>query len=332
MKISSKARIVDIKSYLPKRILTNQELEKIVDTSDEWIVSRTGMHERRIADANEFPSDMGANAAIKALNSSGILPENVELILVATMTPDYISPSTASVIQAKIGASNAAAMDLGAACTGFLYGLSMAKAYIESGMYKTILVIATEKMSAFMDYQDRKTCVLFGDGAAAALITDTGPGLSIDTICLGSDGTLVDLVKIPAGGSKFPATPETIAQRAHYFQMEGNEVFKHAVRRMTAAARDCLHKAGLDESQVGWLVPHQANKRIIDAIAKQFNFADENVFKTVHKYGNTSASSIGIALDELLQENQIAEGENLLLVAFGGGLTWGACILSKISK
>lgn len=324
------ARIIGLGSYLPKKVLTNQDLERMVDTSDEWIVSRTGMRERRVADVDEFPSDMGAEAARQALQACSISPNEIEMILVASMSPDYISPSTANLIQAKIHAEQAAAMDIQAACSGFLYALSIAKAYIESGTYRYILVVASEKMSAFIDYQDRATCVLFGDGAAAAVVSSQGEGLKIDTLCLGSDGQLADLVKIPAGGSRYPATYQTIEQRLHYFKMTGNEVFKFAVRRMSAAARECLAKAGLEEKDVGWLVPHQANKRIIDAIAKNFNIPEERVYQTVHKYGNTSASSIAIALHELIQEQQLQEGEHLLLTAFGGGLTWGAAILTKV--
>ena len=324
------ARIVGLGSYLPKRILTNQDLEKLVDTNDEWIFSRTGMRERRIAAADEFPSDMGAKAARQALQSAGMNADSVEMILVATMSPDYISPSTANLIQAKLQANQAASMDIQAACTGFLYGLSLAKAYVESDIYRSVLVVATEKMSAFLDYQDRSTCILFGDGAGAAVVASEGEGWQIDTLCLGSDGEAADLVKIPAGGSRYPASRETVDQRLHYFQMNGNEVFKHAVRRMSAASRQCLEKAGLEETDVSWLIPHQANKRIIDAIAKQFNIPEAKVYQTVHKYGNTSASSIAIALHELVQEHPFRNGEHLLLTAFGGGLTWRASILTKI--
>ncbi|WP_068468473.1 beta-ketoacyl-ACP synthase III [Candidatus Protochlamydia phocaeensis] len=325
------ARITGLGSYLPERILANKDLEKMVDTNDEWIVSRTGMRERRLAAPDEFPSDMGAQAAQKALKSAGLQVDQLDMIIVATMSPDYISPSTANLIQAKIGARQAAAMDIQAACSGFLYGLSLAKAYIESKIYRNVLVVASEKMSAFIDYQDRSTCVLFGDGAAAAIIAAEGEGLSIDAICLGADGELANLVLIPAGGSRHPASHETISERLHYFKMTGNEVFKHAVRRMSAAARDCLNQAGLEETDVSWLVPHQANKRIIDAIAKNFNIPEAKVYQTVHKYGNTSASSIAIALDELMQEQEFEEGEHLLLTAFGGGLTWGASILTKVT-
>jgi 3-oxoacyl-[acyl-carrier-protein] synthase-3 len=324
------ARILSVGSYLPERILSNKDLERMVDTSDEWILSRTGVSERRLADENEFPSDMGAKAAIRALAAAGKVADDVDLIITATMTPDYISPSTANLIQAKIQASRAASMDVQAACSGFLYALSTAKAFIESNMYQNVLIVATEKMSAFIDYEDRSTCVIFGDGAAAALVTAKGQGLKIDAICLGTDGQLANLVMIPGGGSRNPASTQTIHDRLHYFKMSGNEVFKHAVRRMSMAARDCLSKAGLKESDISWLIPHQANVRIIDAIAKQFGIDEKKVYKTLHKYGNTSASSIGIALDELMQQNQINEGEHLLLAAFGGGLTWGASILTKI--
>lgn len=324
------ARIIGLGSYLPEKILNNQDLEKLVETSDEWIVSRTGMRERRIAAADEFPADMGAKAAQQALQSCGVDPANIDMIIVATMTPDYISPSTANLIQAKLKADNAASMDIQAACTGFLYGISLAKAYVESGMYRYVLVIATEKMSAFMDYQDRSTCILFGDGAGAALVAASGAGLKINALCLGSDGQLADLVKIPAGGSRHPASHATVDQRLHYFQMNGNEVFKHAVRRMSSASRQCLDIAGLEETDLCWLVPHQANKRIIDAIAKNFNISGDKVYQTLHKYGNTSASSIVIALHELVQEHQFQEGAHFLLTAFGGGLTWGASILTKV--
>jgi len=327
---SHKARVTGLGSYLPKKILSNLDLEKLVDTSDEWIYSRTGMRERRIAAADEFPSDMGAQAALRALEAAQLKASDIDIILVATMSPDYISPSTANLIQAKIQADNAAAMDIQAACTGFLYALSTAKAFIESGIYQNALVIATEKMSAFIDYKDRSTCVLFGDGAAAAVVSGKGTGLCIDSMCLGSDGQLAALAMIPAGGSRHPATKETVEQSRHSFKMSGNEVFKHAVRRMSMAARDCLAKAGLKEEDISWLIPHQANKRIIDVIAKNFNIDQGQVYLTLHKYGNTSASSIAIALQELIQEHQFDEGEHLLLTAFGGGLTWGAAVLTKV--
>ena len=327
-----KARIVGTGSFLPQRVLTNQDLEKMVETSDEWIVSRTGMKERRIAGPDEPPSAMGIEAAKKALAESKVPVEEIDMILVATMTPDYITPSTAALVQAKLGASNAAALDIQAACTGFLYGLSIAKAYIESGLYRHVLVVATEKLSTIINYKDRNTCVLFGDGASAAVVSDHGAGFSIDSFCLGADGELAELLIIPAGGARQPSSCESVAQGLHFLHMEGKEVFKHAVRRMSAAAKKCLAKAGLTEEQVNWLVPHQANIRIIEAIAKSFNIPSEKVYKTVHKYGNTSASSVAIALEELIHEEQIHAGERLLLVGFGAGLTWGAAVLTKIDS
>lgn len=323
------ARIIGLGSYLPDKVMTNKDFETMVETSDEWIVSRTGIQERRIAAEGELPSHMGAAAAKIALQKAGIHPEQIGLVLVCTMTPDYTSPSTAALIQHAIGATSAAAVDIQAACTGFLYGLSMAKAYVESGLSPYVLVIASEKMSSIMDYTDRNTCVLFGDGAAAAVVAGEGRGLLINHIALGSDGELAHLVIVPGGGSRHPASTETIAKRMHYFKMEGKEVFKHAVRRMTSAAKECLQSAGIKEEDLKWIVPHQANIRIMDAIAKGFNTPSERVFKTVHKYGNTSASSVAIALTELTESHPLKKEDHLLLVAFGGGLTWGATLLTQ---
>jgi len=322
------AKIIGTGSYLPEKVLTNQDLEKMVDTNDEWIVSRTGMKERRIARTDEFTSDMGLAAARKALEASQMPPENLDLILIATLTPDFIFPSTACLIQSKLGAVKAAAVDVQAACTGYLYALAMAKAFIEAGIYKNILIVASEKLSSIVNYQDRNTCVLFGDGAAAAVISSEGPGLAIRDVSLGADGELAQLLILPAGGSRHPASRETVEAQLHYLQMEGKEVFKHAVRRMESASKESIEKAGLKETDITWLVPHQANMRIIEALAKRFDVPMEKVFITIHKYGNTSASSLGIALDELLRLNTMQKGDNILLTAFGAGLTWGASVLS----
>ncbi|MBA2727568.1 MAG: ketoacyl-ACP synthase III [Parachlamydiaceae bacterium] len=330
MSSKKQARIIGMGSYLPSKVLTNADLEKMVETNDEWIFSRTGIKERRIAEETEFTSDMGAKAALKALEKAGVAAEEIDIILVASMTPDYISPSTAVIVQRLIGAKNAAAIDVQAACTGFIYGLSLAKAYVESGMYKRVLLIASEKMSAFVDYEDRNTCILFGDGASAAVISDEQKGLSIDAICLGADGEMAELLYIPAGGTRQPSSADTLANRQHYIKMEGKELFKHAVRQMAGASKECLAKAGLLDTDVSWLVPHQANVRIMDAVAKNFCIPAERVFKTIAKYGNTSASSIAIALDELQQQHDIHKGEHILLVAFGAGLTWGASVLTKL--
>ena len=326
-----KARIIGTGSYLPERVLTNRDLEQMVETSDEWIFTRTGMKERRIAAVDEFTSDMGAAAARKALEKANLKAEELDLILVATLTPDYMFPSTAVLIQNELKAPQAAAFDFQAACTGFLYGLSIAKGYIESGFYKNILVIASEKLSSIVDYKDRNTCILFGDGAAAAVVSGNGSGLTIREICLGADGEVAELLMLPAGGCREPASIDSVAKGKHFIAMDGKEVFKHAVRRMEGAAKECLEKANLSEDAVDWLIPHQANKRIIDAIAKRFSIEDEKVYKTVEKYGNTSASAVAIALDELTLEKTINEGENILLVAFGAGFTWGATLLTMES-
>lgn len=328
-----KARITGIGSYLPERVLTNQDLEKMVETSDEWIVTRTGIRERRIARADEFTSDMAVAASKNALKQAKLKAEELDLILVATLTPDYIFPSTACLIQASLGAKNAAGLDIQAACTGMIYGLSMAKAFIESGIYKNVLVIAAEKLSAIVNYEDRSTCVLFGDGAAACVVSNQGAGLEIEGACLGADGEQSELLIMPGGGSRNPATAETVKQGLHYVQMTGSEVFKHAVRRMGAACKECLSKAKLIEQDVSWVIPHQANERIIDAIAKRFqHLPSDRIYKTVHKYGNTSASSVGIALDELMRDGNVKDGDCILLTAFGSGFTWGATVLKQISE
>lgn len=327
-----KARITAMASYLPERVLRNSDLEKIVDTTDEWIVTRTGMKERRIAAEGEHTSHMGARAAERALEKAGMDVSEVELVLVATMTPDHFAPSTAALIQDKIGAKNAFAMDFQAACSGYLYGLSMAKAYVESGMYSNVLLVAAEKLSTFMNYKDRDTCILFGDGAAASVITDKGEGMEIRTVDLGTDGSQSDILMIPAGGSGIPTSHETIDGGQHFIKMNGKELFKHAVRRMEGAVKKCLDRNNLREEDISWLVPHQANLRIIDGLAKRFSIPAEKVYVNIHKYGNTSAPSVAIALDELTQEEQVDNGENVMLVAFGAGLTWGSTLLTKTAS
>lgn len=322
------ARIIGTGSYVPHRVLSNEDLAKMVDTSDEWITSRTGMKERRIARADEFTSDMGYEAAVLAIQNAGISPDEIDLILVATLTPDYVFPSTACLLQSRLKASKAAAVDIQAACTGYIYGLSQAQAYIESGRYKNILIVAAEKLSSIVNYKDRSTCVLFGDGASACVVSSAGRGLLVRDVCLGADGELAELLILPAGGSRNPASLETVEKGMHYLQMGGKETYKHAVRRMEAACKECLDRVGIPESSISWLVPHQANVRIIEAIAKRFGVGLEKVYLTIEKYGNTSASSLGIAMDELLKEQPLKSGENLLLVAFGAGLTWGASVLT----
>lgn len=324
-----RARITGMGTFLPEGKLTNRELEKLVDTSDEWILSRTGIAERRIASSDETAATMGIQAAKEAIKSSGIDKSDIDFVICSTMTPDYITPSTAALIQSGLDIS-VPAYDCQAACTGFLYALCQAKAFIESGLYKNVLVVASEKMSAFIDFTDRNTCVLFGDGAGAAVISSKGSGLTIDEVILGAEGKFGRLIMIPSGGSKDPSTIDSVERKGHFIKMEGREVFKHAVRQMGKAAENCLTRAGLKVENISWLVPHQANQRIIDAIADDLKMDKEKVFLTLKKYGNTSGSSVAIALSELTREKSVKEGEHILLVAFGAGLTWGASLLTKI--
>jgi len=322
-----KARIVSTGSYVPERVLTNQDLEKIVDTTDEWIWTRTGMKERRIAAEGEFTSDMGFEAAKRAMEKGNVAPHEIDLILFATLTPDYLFPSTACLLQARLGATNASALDIQAACTGYLYGISIAKAFIESGTYRTVLVVASEKLSSIVNYSDRSTCVLFGDGAGACIIRSEGKGFHIRDVTLGADGEQSSLIMLPAGGSRSPASQETVAEGMHYLKMDGKETYKHAVRRMEAASRETLLKAGIPEGDVDWIIPHQANIRIIEGLAKRFDMPMEKIYITLHKYGNTSASSLAIALDEFQAEKTLNPEKAILLVAFGAGVAWGASTL-----
>lgn len=330
--MKGQAKIIGTGSYLPERVLTNQDLEQMVETTDEWIVSRTGMKERRLAAANEYSSSMGAAASRAALDDAGLSSDQIDFIIVATITPDFTFPSTACLIQNAIGAKSAGAVDIQAACTGYIYALSIAKAWVESGVYRNILVVAPDKLSSITNYKDRSTCILFGDGAAACIVSREGSAkgknLSIEIVRLGADGEQAELLIMQGGGCRYPASVETVANSQHCIKMAGNEVFKHAVRRMESASKECLEAARVEEKEIAWVIPHQANIRIIDAMAKRFeHLPPERVFKTVHKYGNTSASSVGIALDELLKERAVKSGEKILLTAFGAGFTWGAAIL-----
>lgn len=323
------AKIIGLGSYAPKKILTNKDLEKIVDTSDEWITTRTGIKERRIADVNEFTSDMGYFAALEALKDADISNKDIDFILAATLTPDYIFPSTACLIQHKLGANNAPALDIQAACSGYIYALSLAKALVEKKTYRNVLIVASEKLSSITNYQDRSTCVLFGDAATAAVVSLESKGLEIENIYLGADGSLGELLIQPAGGCRFVASHETVDSKKHFIRMEGKEVYRHAVRRMLQAVEICLKQAGITEKDVSWLIPHQANVRIIEAIAKRFaHLPKEKVVSDVAiKFGNTSSSSIGLALDLLKKQGKLKDKETVLLTAFGAGFTWGAAIL-----
>jgi 3-oxoacyl-[acyl-carrier-protein] synthase-3 len=299
----------------------------MVDTTDEWITSRTGIKERHIAADGVGSSDLAAEAARKALAEAGVAPEEVELMIVGTITPDRMFPSASCSLQEKLGTYNAAAFDLSAACSGFIYGLTVASALIGTGALEKILVVGVETLSKITDWQDRNTCVLFGDGAGAAVVVPCEHGRGVLSSSMGSDGRLGCLLELPAGGSLRPATRQTVDDKLHFIRMRGNEVFKNAVRAMETVAKDALDKAGVKPEELSLLIPHQANLRIIEATAKRLGVDMDKVFVNVHKYGNTSAASVPIALDEARKEGRIKDGDLVGLVAFGAGFTWGATIL-----
>src|SRR6267142_5151686 len=318
--------ITGVGSYVPAKILTNADLAKMVETSDEWITSRTGIKERRIAAHNEFTSDLATHAATRALRQGGVAAELIDLIIVATVTPDMPFPSTACLVQQKIGAHRAAAFDLEAACSGFIYGLEIAQQFIMSQTYDTVLVVGAEKLSTIVDWQDRNTCVLFGDGAGAAVLQNRPNAHGLLTAVMGADGDKADLLFMPGGGSRCPASAESVASRLHYLRMEGKETFKNAVQAMVTAANEALRRCEIDISRIKCIVPHQANQRIIDAMGERLGAKPEQLFINVHKYGNTSAASVAIALDEAVESGQVHRGDLLLLIVFGAGLTWGAAV------
>ena len=320
-------RIVGTGSYLPERVLTNHDLEKMVDTTDEWIRTRTGIRERHIAADDEATSDMAAVAAKRALEDAGVSVKDIDTLITATITPDMVFPSTACLVQERIGATNAFCFDVGAACSGFLYGLEMAKGMILNGTSKNVLLIGAEKLSAFTDWEDRSTCVLFGDGAGAAVIQASSNGRGIRHTVMGSDGGLGDLLKIPAGGSKTPASARTVDDRLHYMKMTGNEVFKHAVRCMSDAGQKVLVECGLTVDDVRWIIPHQANMRIIRAIGSRLGDVQEKLYVNLDRVGNMSAASVPVALDEAVVAGKVKPGDTLLFVVFGAGFTWGAMVV-----
>lgn len=319
--------IISVGSYVPEKVLTNADLEKMVETTDEWIVTRTGIRERHIAAKDEYTSDLAAKAAKLALERAKISPEAIDLIIVATITPDMPFPATACLVQEKIGAKRAAAFDLEAACSGFIYGLEVGQQFIISRTYETVLVIGAEKLSSIVDWQDRNTCVLFGDGAGAAVLQHRANSHGLLIACMGADGGKSNLIVMPGGGSKNPATLETVNARLHYLKMEGRETFKNAVNAMYTAATEALKRCNLDISQIKCIIPHQANRRIIDAVGEKLGAKDGQMFINLHKYGNTSAASVAIALDEAVSSGKINRGDLVMLLAFGAGLTWAAAII-----
>lgn len=319
--------IVGTGSYVPHRVLTNADLEKMVDTTDEWIVTRSGIRQRRIAADNECTSDMAARAASRAMEQAGVNGAEIDLIICATITPDMPFPATACLVQQKIGAKRAAAFDMEAACSGFLYGLEIGQQFITSGTYDTVLVIGAEKLSTIVDWEDRATCVLFGDGAGAAILRSRGEEHGILTTCMGADGSQADILLMPAGGARYPASKESVSGKMHCLKMAGKEVFKNAVVAMQTAAEEALRKCNLTIDDIKCVIPHQANVRILEAIADRLGVPMEKVYINLDRYGNVSAASVAIALDEAAREGRFQRGDLILLVVFGSGLTWASCVI-----
>ncbi len=319
--------IKGIGAYVPDEVLTNKDLEKMVDTSDEWITERTGIKKRRRAAPNQATSDLASEAARRALGDANMSIDEIDAIIVGTATPDMLFPSTGCLVQKNLGATGVPAFDISAACSGFLYGLSIAEGFVRSGLYRNVLVVGAETLTRILDWSDRSTCVLFGDGAGAAVVGRVGDGRGIISALLGSDGSLGELLMLPAGGSRLPASEETVRNRLHFVKMEGNKLFKFAVRAMAAAAAKVLEDSGYTGADLDLLVPHQANLRIIDATAQRIGIDQSKVYINIDEYGNTSAASIPIALDEAKRKGLLKEGMLVELVSFGGGLTWASCLM-----
>ena len=319
--------ITGVGSYLPAKILTNAQLEKMVDTSDEWITTRTGIKSRRQAARDEFTSDMAAHAAQRAMKKAGVTADQIDLIIVATITPDMPFPATACIVQQKIGARRAAAFDVEAACSGFIYALEIGQQFIMSRTLDTVLVIGAEKLSSITDWTDRNTCVLFGDGAGAAILQSRPGSHGLLTAVMGADGAKSNLIHMPGGGSRCPASVDSVAAKLHYLRMDGRETFKSAVQAMYHAAQEALRRCELDISEIKCVIPHQANRRIIDVVGERLGATPEQLFVNLDKYGNTSAASVAIALDEAVTSGKISRGDLILLVVFGSGLTWGAAVI-----
>jgi len=329
MKNMQNVKIIGTGSYVPTKVLTNEDLEKMVDTNHEWIITRTGISERRIAEDNETTSDVAAKAALKALKDANIKPEEIDLIIVATNSPDMLFPASACLVQKKIKAVNSATFDLQAGCTGSVYALITAWQYIAAGFYNNTLIIGAETLSKLVDWTDRNTCILFGDGAGAAVLkADQEKG--IISGCLGGDGSNDDLITLPAGLSKYPASHETIEKKMHYVKMKGNEVFKLAVKHMKRVTIKTLDKCNLSVEDIDCFIPHQANIRIISALTRVLKIKEDKVFVNLDKLGNTSAASVMIALDEAVKEGKIKNGDIVVLTSFGAGLTYGSIVLKWV--
>lgn len=322
----SSVRILSTGTSIPSKVITNSYLEKIVDTNDEWITARTGIKERRMADENHASSDLGAEAAQKAIDKAAIDPMDIDVVIVATITPDYLFPSTACLIQKTIGADNAYAFDLSAGCSGYLYAMQVAKGMIDGGCAETILIIGAETLTRVTDYEDRGTCILFGDGAGATILQKSDER-GILSICLGSDGGGWDLLYQPGGGSRIPSSVQSVENKEHYLKMNGKEVFKIAVTSMGNASVQAIEKAGIKPEDIDMFIAHQANYRIMDAVRKRLKMPTEKVFMNISKYGNTSSASVPIALDEALEHGKIKKGDLILFSVFGAGFTWGASVI-----
>lgn len=322
-----KARILGTGRSVPDRRLTNAELEKMVDTTNDWIVTRTGIQERRIASSEESASSFAIPAAMAALADAGVAGDEVDLVICATVTSDMLFPATSSLIQNAIGARGAAAFDLGAGCSGFVYALGVAAKLIEGGSSKTAVIVGAEILSKVTDWEDRGTCVLFGDGAGAVVLRATDEDRGILHTAMHSDGSLAELIHMPGGGSKHPPSREVYESKLPFIKMRGNEVFKVAVRSLAEVSNEALEACGLALADVRWFIPHQANRRIIDAVGQRLEISEDRVYVNVERYGNTSAASIPLALDELNRDGKIEDGDILLFSAFGAGLTWGATVI-----
>lgn len=325
-KESRKMKIIGTGFYVPDKVLTNFDLEQMVDTSDDWIMTRTGIKERRIASKDQATSDMAVEASKRALSNAGLKVKDIDLILMATCTPDTLFPSTACWVQKGLRADHVPAFDLSAGCTGFLYGMIVAESLIVNRAHKRILLIGGELLTKITNFKDRNTCVLFGDAAGAVILEESDDNSGMLSSYWGADGSLGDLLLLPGGGSRIPPSFHSIAQDLQFLQMKGNEVFKHAVKRMGEAALEALKKAGLTRDDVNYLIPHQANIRIIEATGRRLKLPSEKVYSNIHKYGNVSSASIPICIHELYEDNRLRKGDIIVMDAFGAGFTWGAVV------
>ncbi|MEB2309048.1 MAG: ketoacyl-ACP synthase III [Candidatus Brocadiaceae bacterium] len=327
MRQNQRASITGIGSYLPGKVLTNYDLEKMVDTSDDWIIQRTGIKERRIVENGQITSDLATQASLKAMEDAGVSPHDLDMIITSTITPDHFFPSTSCFVQQKLGATRAGAFDILAACAGFIYAISVGQSFVNSGAMETVLVIGAECLSTITDFTDRTTCVLFGDGAGAVIIQKSSAKHEILSTSLAADGSQADVLIMPGGGAKTPASVESVQQRTHYIHFRGKEVFKLAINNITSMILETVNKNGLMIEDIDLIIPHQSNLRIIEATMEKLGLPMEKAFVNIDKYGNTSSASIPIAIDEARKEGRLSKGDLVMLVAFGGGLTWGSSVI-----